>query len=246
MTNNNSGDKVLHIVYPLKKSSVGDCEEFKYSLRSIEKHVKCKYDVTLIGYKPKWLNASKVRYIYYGQCDEKERNILHARDIAANIFDEFVLFMDDFYLLTDFEYSDFEEIYYLEDLSKTKKWGNRHFQQMLKKMYHIMLKKGYPTYNYTTHAPRFLKSEIVKKVINEFDLFNDSFVSFESYYYNYIRAHTVAKPIKQYKVARYDSTPFNEKEAEGKIFLNFDEAGMQSGIWDYVKKRFNFKSSFEL
>jgi predicted DNA-binding transcriptional regulator len=241
-------DKKVHILYPLIKSSVGDCEELKYSLRSLETHLTIPFDVTIIGYKPKWLNISKVRYIYYGQCDDRYKNSLHAIDIMANIVDEFILFNDDFFIISDMTDKELKQIYYLQDLNKIKSWGKRWYQQMLKKGFEEIKAKGYYGFSYATHAPQFYKSEIVKKVIyDEFKLFEkEHFVAFENYYYNFIGAEKNAKQIYDYRVARYDKTPFKESEVIGKIFMNFDENGMNSGIWDYVKKRFNMKSKFEI
>jgi len=237
----------LHIVYPLRKSDYGDCDEFKYSLRALETHLKDDFDVTVVGYKPKWLDVKKVRYIYYGQCDKRYKNTLHAKDIAANIFDEFVIFNDDIYLIADIRADDLKQVYYLEDLNKTKNWGTRVYQQFLKKGFEEVKAKGLYGLSYATHTPRFYKSDKVREVIYDvFDLFSKDFVAFENYYYNYIGAEKYAKPVKPVKVARYNDTPFDPKEAEGKLFLNFDEVGMKSGIWDYVKQRFNEPSKFEL
>jgi len=240
-------DKKVHILYPLIKSSVGECEELRYSLRSLEIHLKTDFDVTIIGYKPSWLNLKNVRYIYYGQCDKRYKNSLHAFDIMANIVDEFVVFNDDFYLLKNITAEDLKQVYYLQDLNKVRVWGNRIYQQFLKKGYNEIKAKGYYGLSYATHTPQYYKSNIVRKVIYEvFNLFEKDFVAFENYYYNYIGAEKFAKPVKDVKVARYDKTKFNPREADGKIYLNFDENGMASGIWSYVTKRFNKKSKFEL
>jgi len=240
-------DKV-HILYPLIKSSIGDCEELKYSLRSLETHLKTDFDVTIVGYRPKWLNISKVRYIYYGQCDKRYRNSLHAVDIMCNIVDEFVLFNDDFFLIKDITADDLKQIYYLQDLNKIKNWGTRFYQKKLKVGFEEIKKKGFYGLSYATHTPQFYKSDIVKKVIYEvFKLFEkDEFVAFENYYYNYVGAEKEAKQVYDVRVARYDKTSFKESEADGKIYLNFDESGAKSGIFDFVKNRFTKKSKFEI
>lgn len=240
-------DKKVHILYPLVKSSIGECEELRYSLRSIDEHIKAPFDVTIIGYKPQWLDTSKVRYIYYGQMDERYKNSLHAIDIMANIVDNFVLFNDDFYIINDITEKELTDIYYLQNLNQVINWGNRYYQQMLKQGFDEIKAKGLYGLSYATHAPQFYKSKIVREVIyNQFNLFDKNFVAFENFYYNYIKAEKVAKPIYDYRVARYDKTPFKEEECNDKIFLNFDEDGMKSGIWQYIVKRFNKKSKFEL
>ncbi len=238
---------MLHILYPLKKSSVGDCEELRYSLRSLEQNIKEPFDVTIIGYKPKWLNTKQVRYIYYSQCDKRYHNSLHAIDIMSNIVDEFILFNDDIYLLQPVTQETFKQIYYLQDLNKITNWGNRYYQQKLKEMFYDVKSKGLYGLNYATHTPYLFNSQKVREIIYDvFKLFEKEFVSFESYYYNYIGAEKVAKQIYPVRVARYDKTPFNPSVADGKIYLNFDEDGMQSGIWNFVKSKFNKKSKFEI
>jgi len=236
----------LHIYYPLKKSTVGECEEIKYSLRALETHLKADFDVTIIGYRPSWLDISKVRFIHYSQCDKRYQNALHAKEIMANIVDSFVVFNDDFYLISDVTADDLKQVYFLEDLNDTKNWGTRIYQQLMKKGFEEIKAKGYYGLSYATHTPRYYKSDIVKKIIyDEFDLWSKEFVAFENYYYNYIGAEKFAKLVKPIKIAKYDDGLFDPKETEGKIFLNFDEKGMESGIWDYVKNRFDKKSRFE-
>jgi len=188
-----------------------------------------------------------VRYIYYGQCDKRYKNSLHIKDIMSNIVDEFVVFNDDIYLINDVTFDDLKQVYFLQDLNKVQRWGERIYQQFIKRGYDQIKAKGLYGMSYATHTPRYYKSDIVRKVIyEEFGLFEKDFVAFENYYYNYIHAEKFAKLVNPVKVGRYDKTKFTPQDADGKIYLNFDEAGMASGIWQYVINRFNKKSKFEL
>ena len=238
--------ELIHIVYPLKKSSVGDSDEIKYSLRSLEKHLKDPFDVTIIGYKPKWLDITKVKYIPSDETDNKENNILTSYLMAVNMYSEFVVFHDDYFLNNDVYYEDLKQTRYLQDFHNVKQFGPRKFQQGLKLCFEEVTEAGYRGLNYCTHTPMYFKSDIVKQVVDKFDLLNRYFVSFESYYYNFIKAEKTAKQVDDVKVARYNAKLFRDKDAEGKLFVNFDEKGMLSGIYNYIMRKFPEKSKFEL
>jgi len=236
----------IHFVYPLKKSSVGDCEEFKYSLRCLESNVKDDFDVTVIGYQPKWLDISKVNIIRYPQCAYASKNTLLAFEIAANMFNDFVFMHDDFFINQKVTLEDLKTVLYLQDFNDIKTFGSRIFQQLLKILFEEVKQKGLYGLNYATHSPYYMESKYVKEVIEEFNLWDkEKFASFEGYYYNYIRKEKEAVKMDKYKYGMYRQEVFDKNRADKSRFLNFDENGMVFGMFDYIKEKYNKKSIFE-
>jgi len=240
---------MTNIIIPLTKSSQGDCEELRYALRSIDTHFKCdNLKITLIGYKPKWIQ--NVSHIAYDDSKfPRYKNAYNKIKIASKTFTDFIWWHDDMYLLKDVDCEFFKNNYfYLQDLKKVKRFGNRFYQQRLKDFLSICLLKGFPAYNYATHTPYYFKSVQIDIALKAFGIDKTQECFFiENYVYNYYDKSSIAKQIYPYKVGRYDATSIDcEKDFKDKLFANFDEAGLKSGIFDCIKEKFKTKSRYEL
>ena len=76
---------MIHIVYPTIKTE-NDCEELRYSLRSLDKNLIGDYDITIIGYKPKWI--TNVKHIPFCESKDKYVNITNKIILALSIYEE--------------------------------------------------------------------------------------------------------------------------------------------------------------
>jgi len=229
-----------HIVIPYRHSPY---EELRYALRSIEKNCNFAFDVTIIGEKPQW--AKNINHVPYDDSAHKRyENLFNKIHIAMDMFEEFIWWHDDEFLLKPQSFEDLKKVYYLQDLKKVKKFGNRWFQQQLKFFKEEMEKMGLPAYNYCSHTPFYFNSKELKETFEFFKI--DKEVTFvENYHFNRLGKHDEAILVYDVKVGKYDKSPFNPKDAEDKIFANFDEEGLKSGIFDWIKTQFPQKSSFE-
>ena len=231
-----------HIVIPYRHS---DNDELRYVLRSIEKYCNFDYDITIIGDKPKW--ATNINHIPYDDTQYKRyENLYNKINIAINHFDSFFWWHDDEFVLKPVSVDDLKEIHFLQDLKEITKFGDRWFQQELKSFREDMEKRNMCAYNYCTHIPFYFESDKMRDVLSFFGLNDKKEVVFiENYYYNYDESHKNGSKVHPIKVGRYGDKKFEESEAEGKRYLNFDEAGIKSGIFDFVKKQFDQPSKFE-
>ena len=231
----------MNIVIPLVKSD-NECEDLKYSLRSIEKNLIVDYSIIIIGYKPEWIK--NVKHIPFVDGGDRYGNVLNKIIIASLLYDEFVLFHDDMFIIKPLEIDELKTVYKLQDFKYIKKWGNKPFQKMLRIVYNMLIDKKLSTINYTTHTPFFYESNKVFRVIEYFNLQCKKFVSFETLYYNYIGMQK-AKNVKKVKFGKYDNSVFNKEDVIGKTFLSCDEFGKKSGIFEYIKDVFKTKSKYE-
>ena len=231
-----------HIVIPYRYS---EHEELKYVLRAIEENCFFDYDITIIGYKPEW--ATNINHIEYDDNAHKRyENLFNKISIAMKNFGSFFWWHDDEFLLKPVSIEELQRVYYLQDLKEVKKFGDRWFQQQLKDFKEEMERLYHPAYNYCTHTPFFFETKKLKEVLDFFDITKNKTVTFiENYYFNYFKKHLDASKVHSIKIGKYDSTLIKEEEFEGKIFANFDEDGIESGIFSYLKDKFNTPSRFE-
>lgn len=107
-------EKEFDIVYILGDGSPHNNEELRYSLRSVEKHIKGVRNVFVVGENPGFL-SDKVIYIpaldpYPCDLNNKDRNIWHKLETACKhplLSEDFLFSADDNIVLKDSTWSDF-------------------------------------------------------------------------------------------------------------------------------------------
>ena len=226
------------IVYP----TIKEREEFlRYSLRSIERNLIGDYDVILIGHYPCWVK--NVGYVPFSDNGNRYANTINKAIISAYLYKDFIWFNDDIFVLKPITIDYLKEPTYLEDFAKIKRFGKKWYQRKLRAQYETFKRLGIGTLNYATHTPKYYESQKVLDTVLYFGLNDSPEPFFENFYFN---LHNMKEPrLMVDKVGKYDTSPFNKKEADGKIFLNFDELGAATGAFDFVKEMFPNKSHYE-
>lgn len=77
-------------------------EEFRHSLRSLEKNFPNHGTIWIVGYCPLWINKENVRVIYKTQVRQKWVNTDNNLKVACrhpDISDDFILMNDDFFIM---------------------------------------------------------------------------------------------------------------------------------------------------
>ena len=219
-----------------------DCDELRLSLRSLVKNFRDSFEVTIIGYKPKWI--TNVKYIPFSDSGDRECNTLNKAIFAANIYDEFIWWHDDFFLISPACRHDFSLPLYVERFNDIKTWGTGVFQKKLKKSFKILSEHFNEVYNFETHTPKLIRSSMFLKVVEKYDL-HSKCLPFCTFYLNEQRP-MVALLVNERKYGVYGSdSMFNENDAKGKMFLNFDEGARRSGVIEFLKTSFKNKTKFE-
>lgn len=240
----------MDIVYIYKNTGSNSWnQELRYSLRSIDKYLYGVFNVTIIGDEPDW-DFKNINYIPFKtnfQHDNKE--IVKNHDISSKIFkatelfDKFILFLDDHYLLkpTTIDYLKINTI--IEDLNKIKRPNNSRFWvKQLWKTFDRCKELGLYGWNYETHIPRFIDSDIARSAFSLFNLYEDEL--FFTAYGNLEYYQNKVLPSKFSKTGFYSK---NQKIPENidTVFLNHNDSGLSKELIYFIQNRFPKKSIFE-
>jgi len=231
---------MITVVYPLIKAE-RDCEEFRYSLRSLEANMQEEFRVYVIGHKPYWCTG--VEHIPYSDAGEKQQNKNIKALIASSLADEFLWVSDDMYIDEPVSIDELSKQYYLEVFSGIKKGRVKGFKAMLWRTYDKAKALGLHGLNYTTHTPVLFNSEKLRRAMVDFGAVENG-LHLETLYLNHIGAEKDAIKIGSEKVGRYSNSEF--RGAKDAIYLSFDDAGKGSGIFKYIKAKYKNKSRFEI
>ena len=235
-----------NIVIPLVRSSYGDCEELRYALCSIEQNLLDDFSITIIGYKPSWIKG--VTHIPFCDCScFVARNQINKLILASSMYDSFIEWHDDVFLIRPVSYMDVVKPYYLEVFDDDE-WGKKYYQKQLRKGYRKIKRrlKRKTIYNFATHTPKMYENDKVMKTVEMYGLMEEPIMFFENFYLNTFLAGDL-ESVHKHKIGVYDeNAQINESALDGRTFVNFDESGAKSGIFDVVMEKFKTKSSFEL
>jgi len=155
----------IGIIYPYKPTA-DDGYSLRHSIRSIEKHLMLdtpydfEPDVVVIGpEKPSWLKDEN-----FILCDNQCRNAHEAKIhcigayfVRGNCADKFVLMSDDMFIINDIILADIEVLKangFLPESDETA----------------MMLRKNHnPIYDYETHLPCMMSTNVAKQIFDELD-----------------------------------------------------------------------------
>lgn len=172
-------DNKVDIVYILGKGSLWSNNEIKHSLRSVDRFLKNKNRVFIIGELP-----SFVRNVIHIPCDDAfdghEKNITNKILKACNtteISSNFLLFNDDHFLLKEVEANKFPYLY-KEDLAVTIESRKRddEYKEALKNTYQLLKSKKVSTKNFDGHIPILYNKDTFRKIFNDIDWKNKEYV----------------------------------------------------------------------
>jgi len=250
---------ITHFVYPyiIPKNPIFGWE-LLYSIRSIYRHFKGPFDITLIGEIPTWVDTNEIRCIElhnndYGLRVQSKTNqkIL----LAADMYKDFVVMHDDYYLLHTCLREDLTQVRYLSEnlnYSPHTDKGLTRFQKQIRHTYFELLKRHRKaTRNFCTHAPFFYKGKKIKQLHKEFDLTQTGEFSIitENAYWNYFKKESKeAIPLDNFRQGFWG----NHKKEVGldpsAIILNHDERGFMANTWllNELTKQFPNKCKGEL
>lgn len=186
----------MKYVYPVIADAVYNYPALKYSLRSL---VHQNYpDVVIIGGKPKWLkeDSPKVQWIDLDPQDPNPyHNVIKKIDVAASMFEEFVLMNDDIIFL--------EPLELFRDTMFSRHWEYLSKRRMLSKPVSTWSKslvntdKAFPrAIDYDTHYPWRVDSRKWQDLWKAFD--KNGIYQYKSLYGNYHRLKRI--PVKDCKI----------------------------------------------
>lgn len=247
----------MRTIYPLIKSGWGDCEELRYSLRSLEKFADWDLDVVIIGYLPDWLK--KVTHVEFqdGGRGGVSANVAYKIDLLRRRFqdDEFVWMNDDHYLLKKTNIKELKRGRYLANLKGVptpvtpKKWRKGVYRPTKWQMRVFNTRDrckelGLPEYNPALHIPAVYYRDVMKEAFNSFDLYSGAMLFSVAHFNLSVGMKAVQPMLGEDRLGLYNkaSLPTNWDKYR---FLNHDNVGLTDALKGKLEELFSEKSRFE-
>jgi hypothetical protein len=178
----------VDVVYLLGKDSAWEDREIRYSVRSVEKHLKNYRKIFIIGRKPLFFGPEIIEIpcddIYTNKARNIQRKILRAAS-EPKIKKEFLLFNDDYFLLKDTDAQDYPYYYKctLDESLKLNRNNSDYFPHV-ESTYNLLTSHNLPTLNFDSHYPILYNKEGVKYVCEKYDWNVKAGYIFKSLYCN--------------------------------------------------------------
>ncbi len=256
----------MDVVYIYKHSPHGDFE-IRHSLRSLGKFAPWVRKVWVYGDRPGFISGdtSLIEHVADGTTapvlgvNTPVRNFflqMVLSSLIPELFFEYLLFSDDFFLLRDFSIGEARKIRYLEDLSLIERRAEGVWREAVWRTYDLLRGQGYSGFNFETHTPTYLNR---KWVIEAFLALKD-FAAEERWdgilgptaVLNHAnkkeRFELVKLSEENSRCGFWGKEPDYEEVArgcEGKMFFNFDDPAFGEGIRRFLSETFPEKSKYE-
>lgn len=225
----------LDIVYVLKCGRYEDCDELRFSLRSLA-NIPHR-DVHIFGDKPNWVRNTI--YHDFAQVGEKWENVnrlLYLVCHTDSVTDDFILMNDDFYIM-----SAINELPYYGDGTLMDRYDKiaeefeveSLYQSGLKEASEVLSEAHKPTYSFELHVPIILNKEKLLPIVKKYP----KSCARRSLYCNIYGI----KPVQHKDVKIYDPEARNLPTD----FLSSNDGKFTGGLREVVESRFPNKCKYE-
>lgn len=261
----------MDILYLVGNNTICDFADLRFSLRSLEKYGKNVGKVYMCGYIPSFISDEVIKIPFdilpANNLQEKAKNIFRQviyavqnSDIGKNDDGEFLISMDDHYLLSDVDFKNYP--YYLKDYVKRKYrymlpekfepgFVSPDYQIFLIQCCKTLKELGWTTYNTTLHRNMHANRNVVETIVNDYAyLLDDPRYTIETSLLlnNYVITHQLNKQdvyvtldFKSIKLNR-----INNYKENGGVFLSSQDFSLSDPFYFYMLNMFPNKSKYEL
>jgi hypothetical protein len=223
---------MIDVVYVLGKGSRWNNNEIRFSLRSIEKHLKNYGKVWVVGECPKFLKD--VIHVPFPDCQKAKENNIYIKIAAAckeQVSDEFLLFNDDHFLNSDFDTESFP-FFYQEKVSDVMN-ARTIFDNYYRALYntHLALsKKEAQEYYYDVHTPIRIHKRYFLAAMPFY--FEDNFIDSDIDKYGYVVKSLYANsimdepgtPYKDVKITQAKNKEEIEEQIKNSLIFSTGES----------------------
>lgn len=246
------GGPVIDIVYPYVDEA--QWHELKYSLRSLEMNCDFPFRVWIVGDAPKWVskevNVIKLQQRFVDPaCDvaSKLRAVIDHPDIGDN----FVWMNDDIYFINSVGLEDIQFLKANGYIRETTANPADIWRVNLLKTKKVLTDLNRSIYNYSTHLPFYYNKQMMKELIEKFNLEEDPHLIatlYHNYYFSHRDPFILDVRSDNLKVASYrqDFSMIRMRDFfRYKKFFNHSEEGFNEKVKTILKTVFPRKSKFE-
>lgn len=185
------------LLWPIGGGSVLNDDELRYSLRSVEKHLKNFGKVYIVGKLPSFLKD--VIHIPYDDVDRSKETNIYKKVLRAcqdeTISDQFLFLNDDHFFLEDLDAPTFP-YFYKSDLVVTLQRLGQHnmYRRSVLRTAQELQQLGLPTNNFDTHTPIIYDKHKFIDVMTKYDWTNRYGFIVKSLYANSLKIEGVREP----------------------------------------------------
>lgn len=239
----------IDVVYVLGTGSSWNNNELRFSLRSIQEHLKGYRNVFIVGEKPEWLAKGAIHIpcpdLY---TDNADGNIIHKVlnvCVREDLSSTFLFINDDHILLKDINIEDIPPFHkgdmmdYPDKYFKLNIWRNR-----LGRTKEILREKGRSTYHFDCHTPILFDKQKFIDIMQEFNYQEGIGYTMKSLYGNSTgqgvrllnEKKTVFSPITLEQIKELLKEP---------TFLSFNDDGLNKDLKFFLDDQYPKKTSYE-
>lgn len=241
---------MIDVMYILGTGSKWKNNEIRYSLRSLEKHLKEYRNIYIVGERPDFLDYSIIKHIPAREKPvEKQRRIGEKilagikgiPDLSAN----FLFFNDDHFLLDDFKAFRFP-YYYKYDLKQSYivRKQNDPYYHSLKNTHDILSKNNLSTKNFDIHCPIMYNKYFFKAMMDDAKWPNDFGFVLKSLYCNTLSV--IGEEMMDCKLYIPMDVGQIKKMIHRKKFFSIGDKAINKYLEEVLEELYPKKSKFEL
>jgi hypothetical protein len=251
---------MITVYYPYWESA-SEWEELRYSLRSLDRHLKTEFEVFIVGDLPRWAqNVTHIPYAReYNATNPSTYNALRMLQLFLNycttrqIPDDFIRMYDDIYLLQDRCPEDLMVTRIIRTEHELNRLisGGQVWRKQVEDTIARLRQLGYKGYMTESHCPELFSVYRMQNIFVYFGLPTIEYLT-STLYYN---VYPYPKTINDKKVERsvfygeendfsFTSENVSEK-CKGKYYLNHNDTGLNSELRNFIRRKFRVKSRFE-
>ncbi|WP_442507470.1 class I SAM-dependent methyltransferase [Novipirellula sp. SH528] len=240
------------------RHSEHDDLELRFSLRSLAAHAPWLNKIWIFGDRPGFLaeNQTFAEHVPHEAMAELGPYrtpltnffiMLEASSQIPDLDDEYIWLCDDFICLDELSPESARSTRYIDDLRNVKNRGNGLWAESLWRTYDLLIRLGYPTYNFETHTPTYYRKHWIQ---NAFKDFRD-FITEDRWYgmlgptavLNHAFLHDRMGLVHRGDEGRYvgfhgeqPTKEHVESACREKTFLNFDDDAFGPVLIEYLYK----------
>lgn len=251
---------MITVFYPYWESG---CEwnELRYSLRSLDKHLKTDFEVFIVGDLPPWVQ--NVTHIPYERDDFATNPSLYNALRMLELFlktaselhlpDEFIRMYDDIYFLQDRTLDDLKVTRVIRNSDETMnlRSGGGVWRDQVSRTVNRVREMGYPGYMTESHCPEVFSIRKMEDLFCFFGLPENEYLTSTLYYNVHPFDHVIYDRKTERALFYGEENEFSfssddvVKKCKGKYYLNHSDSGLNSELRSFIRRRFRGKSRFE-
>lgn len=237
-------------------------EELRYSIRSIEKHLKEDFRVWIVGDMPEWMKGvthiphKRIPGEWMTNCYDQNRK-LEAVINHPEVGNDILWMYDDMYLVRDCKKQDLDCFAVINHFDKLDHGSSGVHKELLRQTLLELKKHGKSLYNCETHTPRLYSKHLLKELVELYNPTDNRFL-FSTLYFNHVFSELPPRVLTKeddYKASffggrdNYSFKPKTKQEIKdilsGKRFLNFNDEGLSVYLIEVIEELFPDKCCFE-